>query len=101
MKPTSRSIPGSSVASIDLGTMAAVTSPVARVAKAPIERRAASIGTVNVIAAATLAYAGHESRRMVPATITMVTQTNSPATTPRIFFDIFFVPLNDRRQDEP
>ena len=82
----SRSTPGISLASMDWGAIMAATSPVARLARAPIERRAVSIGTVNVIAAATLAYAGHDRRMTVPATITIVTHTISPAATPKIFF---------------
>ena len=47
--------------------MAVVTHPAASVARAPIDSRASSIGSVNVIASATLAYAGHDERMINPA----------------------------------
>jgi hypothetical protein len=42
--------------------------PAATVATAPMPRRAIIIGSVNVIASATLAYAGHAARMITPAT---------------------------------
>src|SRR5262245_18497125 len=89
MNARSRSTPGISLVIVDCGTMRAVTSPAARVANAPIERRAIIIGKVKVIASATLAYAGQDRRMSSPTTITTATHTSNPATTPRIFFDIF------------
>jgi hypothetical protein len=88
MKAMSRITPGISLAAADRGTMNAVRNPAATVARAPIDRRAAIIGRVNVMAAATLAYAGHERRMISPITITTLTQTASPATTAKIFLDI-------------
>src|SRR5262245_29303723 len=88
MKPMSRSTPGINLVSLGFGTIAAVTVPAAIVASAPIERRAKSIGRVNVMASATLAYAGQDVRMIAPTTPTTVTHTASPATTPRIFLAI-------------
>ena len=68
--------------------MHAVTNPIETVAKAPIERRTIIIGNVNVIASATLAYAGHVSRMMSPATTAMASQAASPVTTPMKFLAI-------------
>jgi hypothetical protein len=47
-------------------------------------RRPIIIGSVNVIASATLAYAGQVSRMTRPATVTTLTQTTSPTTTPSV-----------------
>src|SRR5215831_12677454 len=74
MKATSMSAPGITLATTD-GATAAVTIPIAMVARAPIERRAIIIGRVKVIALATLAYAGHEARIIKPATVATITQT--------------------------
>jgi hypothetical protein len=46
------------------------------------------IGRVNVIASATLAYAGHDDRMMSPAIVTTAIHTTSPATTARSAFPI-------------
>src|SRR5215831_9054430 len=66
----------------------AVTIPIATVARAPIERRAIIIGKVNVIALATLAYAGHDTRMIKPAIVATIIHTASPATTPIMFLAI-------------
>jgi hypothetical protein len=87
MKMTSMSTPGINLTMTDFA-IAAVTIPIAMVAIAPIERRAIIIGNVNVIALATLAYAGHDTRMMKPATVATITHTPSPATTPTMFFVI-------------
>src|SRR6516162_268616 len=100
MNPTSRSAPGISLASIDRGAIMAVTSPAARVARAPIKRRAISIGKVNVIASATLAYAGHDRRMIAPTTVTTVIHIASPATTPKDFFAMS-VPLERSETHRP
>src|SRR5262245_20655839 len=92
MNPTSRTTPGISLAIVDGGAMTAAASPVASVATTPIESRANSIGRVNVILSATLAYAGHDTRMIAPATVTTIIHTASSATTPRIFLAIV-VPL--------
>src|SRR5262245_55998797 len=92
MNPASRSTPGIRTVSVDRGTIMAVTNPVARVATAPVASRANIIGKVNVIASATLAYAGHDARMIEPATVAIVIQAASPATTPTIFLAIS-VPL--------
>src|SRR5258708_7281660 len=88
--PRSRSTPVVSVARIDRRAMSAVTSPAESVATAPMASRVVSIGNVNVIAAATLAYAGQDRRRIRPAIVATATNTTSPATTPRIAFSISF-----------
>src|SRR4029453_1095689 len=80
--------------------MTAVANPAATVARAPVARRASIIGNVNVMASATLAYSGHALRMMMPATLTMITHTASPATTPRVDLAISFLP-NDRRRIRP
>src|SRR5262245_43921448 len=87
MNAINRRTPGTTLATSDCVLMA-VAKPVARVAKVLMAKRTASIGNVNVIAAATLAYAGQAGRMTAPATNTTATQTPRPAPTPRIFFDI-------------
>src|SRR5262245_17468954 len=96
MNARRRSAPGISLVTVDCGAMTAATQPEASVARALIERRATSNGSVNVIAAATLPYAGQDNRRIAPATITTVTHIANPATTARIDLDIF-APSDDRR----
>ena len=46
--------------------------------------RAEVTWNVNVIASATLAYAGHAALMITPATATTITHTASPATMPRV-----------------
>jgi len=87
MNPSSSTTPGSSD-SRKRRVMTVATHPAASVATAPIERRAIIIGSVNVIASATLAYAGHALRRITPATVASATQTTSPATTPTTLLTI-------------
>src|SRR5262245_45159947 len=89
-------MPGISFAMAD-GAITALTIPIAMVARAPIERRAIIIGKVNVIALATLAYAGHDTRMIKPATVATITHTANPATTPIMFLAIV-LPSNDQRQ---
>ena len=84
MNARSRTTPDSSVATIDRREMAVVIDPMTTVAIAPSERRATIIGSVNVIASATLAYAGHAAIMIKPATATTITHTASPATMPRV-----------------
>src|SRR6185503_6622616 len=95
MNTASRIRPGISLTSIGRGTMAAVTHPAASVASAPIDRRASIIGSVNVIASATRAYAGHDDRMMSPAAAATAIHATSPATTASTAFPI---PLRIRRK---
>jgi hypothetical protein len=71
-----------SLTSIERDVIAVVIHPAASVASAPIARRASIIGSVNVIASATLAYAGHDDRKINPATTTIAIHTATPAMTP-------------------
>ena len=81
----SGSTPGNHRASVDR-VSAAVTQPAARVATAPIVKRAIIIGSVNVIESATLAYADHVARRIAPAAMALPTNTAKPAITPTARF---------------
>jgi hypothetical protein len=84
MNARSRTTPDNRVAGVDPLATTVVEYPIASVAHAPIARRAPIMGSVNVIASATLAYAGHAERMMTPAAATMITHTASPAITPRV-----------------
>jgi hypothetical protein len=66
MKAMSSRTPGVNFTAVECGAIAAASNPAATLARALISSLANSIGRVNVIAAATLAYAGHDRRMMTP-----------------------------------
>jgi len=92
MKASSNSTPGIRRATPERAMRAAMK-PIEIVASAPIERRAIIIGSVNVIASATVAYAGQDERMMRPARVATSSQAARPTITPRMFLPMTSSPI--------